>query len=52
MIDIHSHYLFDVDDGPVHLEDTLEVLRLAAADGTELIVATPHPLSVLPFVLY
>lgn len=42
MIDLHSHYLFDADDGPRRIEDSVEMLRAAAADGTELMVATPH----------
>ena len=42
MIDLHSHILFDVDDGARTLEASLEMLKTAAADGTRRIVATPH----------
>jgi protein-tyrosine phosphatase len=42
LIDLHSHYLFDVDDGARTLEDSLSMLRTAAEDGTEVMVATPH----------
>jgi len=42
MIDIHCHILPDVDDGPKSWEISEEMCRMAAADGTEHIVATPH----------
>jgi len=42
VIDLHSHYLYDVDDGARTLDDSLEMLRIAAADGVTHIVATPH----------
>ncbi|MBV9573648.1 MAG: exopolysaccharide biosynthesis protein [Acidobacteriales bacterium] len=42
MIDIHCHILAEVDDGPRSFEDSTEMCRLAAADGIEHIVATPH----------
>ena len=42
MIDLHSHYLHAVDDGARSLEDALVMLRAAAEDGTEIMVATPH----------
>ena len=42
MVDIHSHILPGVDDGAKTLEDSLEMLRLAAESGTTDIVATPH----------
>lgn len=42
MIDIHSHVLPGVDDGAGTLEESLEMLNLAAASGTTDIVATPH----------
>src|SRR5437763_13639226 len=40
--DIHFHLLPDVDDGAADLEETVELARLAEADGTGVIVATPH----------
>jgi protein-tyrosine phosphatase len=42
MIDIHSHILWGIDDGPNSLDDSLEMLQAAAAAGTTDIVATPH----------
>jgi len=40
--DIHFHLLPGVDDGAANLEETVELARLAEADGTGVIVATPH----------
>ena len=42
MIDLHSHILPGVDDGPRTLEGSLELARAAVADGTRTILATPH----------
>lgn len=42
MIDIHSHILPEVDDGPKSWDVAQEMCRLAAADGVEHMVATPH----------
>ena len=42
MIDLHSHILPGVDDGPATLEESLELARSAAADGIRIIAATPH----------
>jgi protein-tyrosine phosphatase len=42
MIDIHCHILPEVDDGPKSWEVSEEMCRMAAADGIEHIVATPH----------
>lgn len=42
MIDIHSHILFGVDDGPETMEQSLAMVRMAAASGTTDIVATAH----------
>ena len=42
MIDIHSHILPGIDDGARTLEESLEMAEIAAADGIEQIVATPH----------
>jgi protein-tyrosine phosphatase len=49
VIDIHSHLLWDLDDGPGTFEDSLAMLRLAAETGTTDIVATPHANSRFPF---
>jgi len=40
--ELHFHLLPEVDDGPVDLEDSLELARLAVADGTSLVTVTPH----------
>ena len=42
MIDIHSHILPDVDDGPKSWEVAVEMCRMAQADGITHMVATPH----------
>jgi protein-tyrosine phosphatase len=42
MIDIHSHVVWGLDDGAADMEQSLEMLRAAAASGTTDIVATPH----------
>lgn len=42
MIDIHSHILPGLDDGPRTLEESVAMLRIAAQAGTTEIVATPH----------
>jgi protein-tyrosine phosphatase len=42
MIDIHCHILAEVDDGPKTWEVSEEMCRMAVADGTEHMVATPH----------
>lgn len=41
-VDIHSHILPGVDDGPRTLEESIELAREAAANGITDIVATPH----------
>ena len=42
MIDIHCHILPEVDDGPKSWDVSEEMCRMAAADGIEHMVATPH----------
>ncbi len=42
MIDLHAHILPGIDDGPQSLEDSLEMARLAVADGITTLLATPH----------
>ena len=49
MIDIHSHFLYGVDDGAGSIEESLAMLRLAAGHGTTDIVATPHANSTFEF---
>jgi protein-tyrosine phosphatase len=42
MIDIHSHILPELDDGSHSFEESVAMLRMAAAAGTTDIVASPH----------
>jgi protein-tyrosine phosphatase len=42
VIDLHSHVLFGIDDGPDELGGSLKICRAAAADGIEVLAATPH----------
>lgn len=42
MIDLHSHILYDLDDGPLTLAESLAMAELATGDGTRVIAATPH----------
>jgi len=42
MIDMHSHIIFNVDDGSVDLAESMEMIRNARAVGFTDIVATPH----------
>ena len=42
MIDIHCHLLPGMDDGAKTLEESISMVRMAAASGTTDIVATPH----------
>jgi protein-tyrosine phosphatase len=42
VIDLHTHILPGIDDGVKTMGDALEFARVAAADGTSIIVATPH----------
>lgn len=42
MIDLHSHILFGLDDGPGDLDASLALARAAVASGTREMVATPH----------
>ena len=43
-VDIHCHLLPSIDDGAKSWDDALAMARMAVADGTELIIATPHQL--------
>lgn len=42
MFDVHSHIIYDIDDGSPDRESSRSLLRMAAASGTKCIVATPH----------
>src|SRR6185369_16566494 len=42
MIDIHSHIMPEIDDGARTVEEAVEMARIAAEDGIEYMVSTPH----------
>jgi protein-tyrosine phosphatase len=42
MIDIHCHILPSIDDGPSEIKESVEMAKVAAADGIRTIVASPH----------
>ncbi len=42
MVDIHSHILFDIDDGAETLQDSVEMCIDAYKNGYKAVVATPH----------
>lgn len=42
MIDLHSHILPGIDDGAKNLDISLEMARLAVADGIHTMACTPH----------
>jgi len=42
MIDIHTHILPMIDDGPTSVLESLEMCRIAVNDGITKMVATPH----------
>ena len=45
MIDLHSHILPGLDDGPRTFEESVEMCRISYRDGITTIVATPHTLN-------
>jgi protein-tyrosine phosphatase len=47
LIDLHCHLLPGIDDGATGLDESLEMARMAAADGIAVIACTPH---ILPGV--
>ena len=42
LYDVHSHVLFDIDDGATDEAMALDMLRLSSERGVTTIVATPH----------
>ena len=40
--ELHFHLLPGIDDGPRDDREAIELARLAVADGTRRVVATPH----------
>ncbi len=49
-VDIHSHVIPGIDDGPPDLEQSIAMLRAAAESGVTTIAATPHLRSDFPDV--
>lgn len=42
MIDIHSHLIFGVDDGPASLDESILMVKKAERAGVKVVIATPH----------
>ena len=42
MRDLHSHFLYGIDDGSRNLDETLAMLKNASLNGVTDIVFTPH----------
>lgn len=44
MVDIHCHMIPGIDDGAKNLAESLEMARMAVADGIGAVIVTPHQL--------
>lgn len=42
MVDLHTHVLFDIDDGAEFIEDSMDILALAKQVGIDKMASTPH----------
>lgn len=42
MVDMHCHILPEIDDGARNMEETMIMLKMAAANGIEAVIVTPH----------
>jgi len=42
VVDLHSHILPGIDDGPADMEGAVALARAAVEDGTKVLAATPH----------
>jgi protein-tyrosine phosphatase len=49
MIDIHHHLLWALDDGATSVEISIEMARIAAADGISHVVCSPHANGQYPY---
>jgi protein-tyrosine phosphatase len=47
MIDIHSHLLYGLDDGPESIEETFEIIRHLSSFGFTELIPTPHKFHLL-----
>ena len=45
MIDLHSHILHGLDDGPETMDESIQMCWMSYRDGVSIIVATPHTLN-------
>lgn len=50
MIDLHTHVLPGIDDGPAELAGSMALVDAAARDGVEVLCATPHLRADFPAV--
>jgi protein-tyrosine phosphatase len=50
VIDLHSHVLAGIDDGPKEVDGSLALVRAASRDGTATLAATPHARADYPGV--
>jgi len=41
-VDVHNHIIPGIDDGARNMEESLDMARVAVADGTDTMIATPH----------
>ncbi|HEX2086429.1 MAG TPA: CpsB/CapC family capsule biosynthesis tyrosine phosphatase [Solirubrobacteraceae bacterium] len=51
MIDLHTHVLCGIDDGPADLVGSLAMAEIAVEEGVETLVATPHVRADHPLVV-
>lgn len=51
MIDLHTHVLCGIDDGPHDLVGSIAMVEIAVHEGVETLVATPHVRSDYPLVV-
>lgn len=49
MIDTHSHVLFGVDDGAQTIEESIEMMKVAQADGVSKVITTSHSVPGIKF---
>lgn len=42
LIDFHSHFLPQIDDGSRNIEESVKILDVMTKSGTDVVVATPH----------